>query len=45
MKQEMVVWHWHRLDHLQIVCTCLQTDNTAGTSSLNIKALKADITA
>ena len=27
MKQEMVGWHWHQLDHMQIICTSLQTDN------------------
>jgi len=23
MKQEMVGWQWHKLDHLQIICTLL----------------------
>jgi len=27
-------WQWHQLDHLQIICTSLQTDNHASTSSL-----------
>jgi len=29
-------WHWHQLDHMQIICTSLQTDtgNHASTSSL-----------
>jgi len=31
MKQEMMGWQWHQLDHLQIVCTSLQTDNYAST--------------
>jgi len=36
MKQEMTRWQWHHLDHMQIICTSLQTDNHANTSSLNI---------
>ena len=28
-------WQWHRLDHMQISCTLLQTDDNASTSSLN----------
>jgi len=34
MKQEMTRWQWHQLDYIQIVCTSLQTDNHASTSSL-----------
>jgi len=34
MKQEMMGWQWHQLDHMQIICTSLQTDNHASTSSL-----------
>jgi len=36
-KQEMTGWHWHQLEHMQIICTSLQTDtgNHASTSSLN----------
>jgi len=30
-----VVWQWHHLDHMQIICTLLQTDNHASTSSLS----------
>jgi len=26
---------WHQLDHMQTVCTSLQTDNNINTSSLN----------
>jgi len=26
---------WHRLDHIQTICTLLQTDNDTNTSSLN----------
>jgi len=28
-------WKWLQLDHMQIICTLLQTDNHANTSSLN----------
>jgi len=35
MKQEMMWWQWNQLDHTQIICTWLQTDNHASTSSLN----------
>jgi len=28
-------WQWHQLDHMQIICTFLHTDNHATTSSLN----------
>ena len=35
MKQEMMGWKWYQLDHMQIICTSLQTDNHANTSSLN----------
>jgi len=35
MKQQMIGWHWHQLYHMQIICTLLQTDNHASTSSLN----------
>jgi len=31
----MMGWHWHQLDHMQIICTLLQTDNHASTSSLS----------
>jgi len=24
MKQEMMGWQWHQLDHMQIICTSLQ---------------------
>ena len=27
---------WHQLDHMQTVCTSLQTDNHTNTSSLNV---------
>jgi len=28
-------WQWHQLDHMQTVCTSLQTDNYTNISSLN----------
>jgi len=31
----MMGWQCHQLDHMQIICTSLQTDNHAITSSLN----------
>ena len=31
----MLVWQWHQLDHIQIICTSLQTDNHASTSPLS----------
>jgi len=36
MKQEMIGWQWHQVDHMQITCTLLQTDNHASISSLNV---------
>ena len=27
---------WHQLDHVQTICTSLQTDNHTNTSSLNV---------
>jgi len=27
-------WQWHQLDHMQIICILLQTDNHASTSPL-----------
>jgi len=33
MKQKMTGWHWHQLDHMQIICTSLQTDNHASTGT------------
>ena len=32
---KMTGWQWHQLDHMQIVCTSLQTDNHASTLSFN----------
>jgi len=36
LQQTMMGWQWHQLDHMQIICTSLQTDNHASTSSLNV---------
>jgi len=35
MKQEMTGWQWHQLNHMQTICTSLQTDNHSSTSPLN----------
>jgi len=35
MMQEMMERQWHHLDHMQIICILLLTDNHASTSSLN----------
>ena len=35
LKQEMMGWQWDQLEHMQIICTTLQTDNHASTPSLN----------
>jgi len=34
-------WQWHQLDYMQIICTSLQTDNHASTSSLRFYSLDA----
>jgi len=39
MKQEMMGWQWHQLDHMQVICTSLQTDNDASTSSFTGRML------
>ena len=31
----MTGWQWHQLNHMQIICTSLQTDNYSSTSSLH----------
>jgi len=36
LEQEMMGWQWHQLDHMQIICTSLQTDNHASTSPLSV---------
>jgi len=35
LKQEMMGWQWHQLDHMQSICTSLQKNNHASTSSVN----------
>jgi len=35
IKQEMVRWQWHPLNHMQVICTSFQTDNHASTSQLS----------
>jgi len=34
MKHEITGWAWYQADHMQIICTLLQTDNHASTPSL-----------
>jgi len=34
MKQEIMGWQWHQLDHMQTICILLQTDNHTCTSLL-----------
>jgi len=41
LEQEMMGWQWHQLDHMQINCTSLQTDNHASTSPLSFYRLDA----
>jgi len=36
MKQEMMVWQRHQLDHMQTICALLRTDNHASTASLSL---------
>jgi len=38
MNQEMTGWQWHQLDHMQIICTLLQTDKHASKSALSFFA-------
>jgi len=34
-----MAWQWHQLNHMQIICTSLQTDNHASTPPLiNLQA-------
>jgi len=32
---KMTGWQWHQLDHMQIICSSLQANNHASSSSLN----------
>jgi len=34
LEQEMVGWQWHQLEHMQIICTSLQTENHADNQAL-----------
>jgi len=36
-------WQWHQLDHMQIICTLLQTDNHTSTSPLTITSPKHNL--
>jgi len=35
MKQEMVGWQWHQLNHMKIICISFQTDNHFSTPPLD----------
>jgi len=35
LEQQMAGWKWHQLDHTQITCTSLRTDNHASTLPLS----------
>jgi len=35
LEQEMMGWQWYQLDHMEIICISLQTDNHASTSPLS----------
>jgi len=39
--QEIMGWQWHQLDHMQIICTSLQTDNHASTLPLRLYRMDA----
>jgi len=39
MKLEIMGWQWHQLDHIQIICISLQTDNHASTSPISFYRL------
>jgi len=36
MKQVMMGWQRHQVDHMQIICTLLCTDNHASTASVSL---------
>jgi len=38
LEQEMMGWQWHQLDHMQIICILLQTDNHASISPMFLQA-------
>ena len=35
LEQEMMGWQWHQLDHMQVICISLRTDNHSRTSPLS----------
>jgi len=35
LEQEILGWQWHQLDHMQITCILLQTNNHGSTSPIN----------
>ena len=35
LEQQMMGWQWHQLDHMQLTCISLQTDNHVSTSPLS----------
>ena len=37
----MMGWQWYQLNHMQIICTSLQTDNHASTPPLSFYRLDA----
>ena len=39
MKQETMGWQGHQLDHMQIICASLQTDNHAARQFFAIQTL------
>jgi len=41
MKQEMMEWQWHQLDHMHITHTLLQTDIYTSTSPLSFNRLNS----
>ena len=41
LEQEIMGWQWHQLDHMQIICTLLWTDNCASTSPVSLYRLDA----
>jgi len=41
MKQKTMGWQWHQMNHMQVSCIWLYTDNHASTSPLIIYRLDA----
>jgi len=37
LEHEIMGWQWHQLDHMQIICTSLQSDNHASTSQKELQ--------